>query len=123
MRREVSDEALHFLNSSNHPSATPNQSRFFKKLKLCSGENAEVLHDHLKQSKLKVKGFGVYPNSKEVVTLVVSSFTGSLGNWAADHADEIFRLDSIDALTAYVRIGFSNADLEGKSLYSLIKMD
>jgi hypothetical protein len=35
--------------------------------------------------------------------------------WAADHADEIFELDGIDALTAYVRVNFSNEDLEGKN--------
>ena len=80
-------------------------------------------HDYLKQSKFKVKGFGVDLNSKEAATVVVSSFTGSLGNWVADRSDEIFKLDSIDALTAYVRVNFSNEDLEGKNLYSLIKLD
>ena len=73
------------------------------------------LHDHLKQSKLKVKGFGVDPSFREAVTVVVSSFTGSLGNWAADHADEIFKIDSIDALTSYVRVSFSSEALEGKN--------
>jgi hypothetical protein len=53
----------------------------------------------------------------------VSSFTGHLGNWAANHADEIFKLDRIDALTAYVRVSFSNEDLEGMHFYSLIKLD
>ncbi len=53
----------------------------------------------------------------------MSSFTGKLGNWAADHVDEIFQLKSIDALTAYVRVSFSNEDLEGEKLYSLIKLD
>ena len=77
----------------------------------------------MKQSKLKVKGFGVEPNSKEVVTIVVSFFTGSLGNWVADHSDEVVELDSIDALIAYVRVSFSNEDLEGKNLYSLLKSD
>jgi hypothetical protein len=72
--------------------------------------------------KLKVRGFGVDPNSREAVTVVVSSFTGSLGYWDAVHADEIFKLDSIDAFTTYVRVGFSNEDLEGKNLYSLIKL-
>jgi hypothetical protein len=56
----------------------------------------------LKPYELKVKGFGIYPDSREAVTIVVSSFTGNLGNWAEDHADEIFKLESIDALTAYV---------------------
>ncbi len=77
----------------------------------------------MKKLKFIVEGFGVDPNSKEAVTVVVSSFTGSLDNWDADHTDEIFKLDSIDALTAYVRVRFSNDDLEGKSLYSLIKLD
>ena len=61
--------------------------------------------------------------SKEAVTVVASSFTGSLGNWVADHTDEIFKLDSIDALTAYIRVDFSNEDLEDKNIYSLIKLD
>jgi len=46
-----------------------------------------------------------------------------LGNWAADHAYDIFKIDSFDALTAYVHISFSKKDLEGKNLYSLIKLD
>ncbi len=32
-------------------------------------------------------------------------------------------LNSIDALTAHVRVRFSSEDLEGKNLYSLIKLD
>ena len=116
MRSRILDEALQLPNSSGNPSATSSVSQLLQKLELCTGENAEILHDHLKQSKLKVQGFGVDPNSKEVVTVVVSSFTGPFGNWAADHADEIFRLDSIDALTAYVRVSFSNEDLEGKMI-------
>ena len=52
--------------------------------------------------------------------VVVSSFTGHSGKWAADHGDKIFRLDNIDALAAYVRVSFSNEDFEGMDLYSLI---
>ncbi len=58
-----------------------------------------------------------------MVTVVVSSFTVHLGNWAADHADEISQLDNIDALTAYGRVGFSNEDLEVMNFYFLIKLD
>jgi hypothetical protein len=123
MKSEVSEEALQLPDSTGHPGATTDLSRFLQKLELCTGENPEILHYHLKQSKLKIKGFGVDPISKEVVTVVVSIFTGSLGNWAADHADEIFKLDTIDALTIYVCVSFSNEDLEGKNLYSLIKLD
>ena len=54
---------------------------------------------------------------------MVSSLAGSLSNWAVDHADEIFKLDSNDALTTYIRVSFSNKDLEGKKLNSLIKLD
>ena len=110
-------------NSYGHLNLTTNLSRLLQKLVLCTGENVEILHDHLKQSKFQVKAFGVDPNYKEAVTVVVSSFAGSLGNWAADHSDEIFKLDSIDALTAYFRVNFSKEDLEGKKLYSLIKLD
>ncbi len=53
----------------------------------------------------------------------MSSFTGQLGNLAADHADEIFKLNPIDALTAYVRVSFSNEDLEEKKIYSLIELN
>jgi len=72
---------------------------------------------------LKVKGFGIDLVSREVVTVVVSSFTGHLGNWAAYHADDICLLMSIVALTAYVRVSFSNEDLESMNLDSLIKFD
>ena len=50
----------------------------------------------------------------EALTVVVFSFTGSLGHWAADHADEIYKLDSIDALTAYVRVSFFQRGLGGQ---------
>jgi hypothetical protein len=100
-----------------------NMSRFLQKLEHCSVENAEKLHNRLKQSNLKIKGFGIDPNSREAVTVVVSSFTGHLGNWAGGHADEILKLDNIDSLTAYVRVSFSNDDLEGMKLYVLIKLD
>jgi hypothetical protein len=58
-------------------------------MELCSGDNAEILNDYLKQSKLKIEGFGVFPNSKEVITVVLSSFMGSLGDWAAYRARAI----------------------------------
>ena len=45
--------------------------------------------------------------------VIVSSFTGHLGNWAAYHANEIFKLGSIDALIVYVRVSISNEELEG----------
>jgi hypothetical protein len=64
MKSKVSDEALQLPDSDGHPGATTNLSRFLQKLELCTGENPEILHDHLKQSKLKVKGFGVHPNSR-----------------------------------------------------------
>ncbi len=65
-----------------------------------------------------MKGFGIDPDSCEAVTDRVSSFAGKLGNWDADHVDEIFNLNSIDALSAYVRVSFSNKDLEGKNIFS-----
>jgi hypothetical protein len=114
---QIPDPAFRVAN------ALPNLSHFLHKLAPCTGEDAEELHDILKQSKLKFKGFGIDPNSREAVTVTVSSFTGRLGNWAAGHVDKIFQLKSINALTAYVRVSFSNEDLEGKKVYSLIKLD
>ncbi len=54
------------------------------------------------------------PNSREGVTAVVSSLTGQLSNRAADHADEIFKLNSVDALTAYVRVSSFTENLKGE---------
>jgi len=48
MRSRVSDQALQLPDSSGHPNATSNMSRFLQKLDFSSGENAEVLLDHLK---------------------------------------------------------------------------
>ena len=76
VRGRGADKDLHIPNPSFRSSATPNLSQFLQKLENCTGENAEVFHNHFKQSKLKIKGFGIDPNSKEVVTVIVSSFTG-----------------------------------------------
>ncbi len=91
---QIPDPSFRIVN------ALPNLSHFLLKLAPCTGEDAEELHDTLKQSKLKVKGFDIDPDSREVVTVIVSSFTGKLGHWAADHVNEIFKLNSIDVLTA-----------------------
>jgi hypothetical protein len=48
---------------------------------------------------------------------------GHLGNWAAGHADEIFKLESIDALSAYVLVSFAEEDFEGMNIYSLMILD
>jgi hypothetical protein len=77
---QIPDPAFRVAN------APPNLSRILQKLKHCTGEDAEALHDTLKQSKLQVKGFRIDPNSREAFTVVVSSFTGRLCNWVADHA-------------------------------------
>jgi hypothetical protein len=53
----------------------------------------------------------------------MASFTGHLSNWAANHTDEIAKLDNIDELNAYVCVGCFNEDLEGMNLYSLVKLD
>ena len=91
MRSKIPDEAFKLPDLSGRSGVNTNLSRFLQKLELCNGENPEILRDRLKQSKLKVKGFGVDLNSKEVVTVAVSSLTGSVGNWVADHADEFFQ--------------------------------
>jgi hypothetical protein len=118
MRVKVLDKYLQILHRDFRvANASPNLSQFLQKLEHCTGENAEALDDHLKHSKLKVKGFGIDPNSREVITVVVSSFTGQMGNWAADHADENFKLNSIDAFTAYARPHrFFQCVLEGKKI-------
>jgi len=123
LRSKIFDRDLQIKRSMSTIGLLANMSRFLHKLEHCSGENAEKLHNHLKKSKLKIKGFGIDPISHEVDTVVVSSFTGHLGNWAADHADEILKLANIDALTAYIRVSFSNEDLESMNLYSLIKLN
>ena len=85
--------------------------------------NAHILHDHLKQSKLEMKCFGVDLEFREAVTVVVSTFMGHLGHVAADHADKIFKLESIDALSAYVLVSFAEEDFEGMNIYSLMILD
>ena len=92
LRSKVFDRDLQIRWPVSNTGPLANMSRFSHKLEHCSVENGKILHNHLKQSKLKIKGFEINSDSREVVTVVVSSFTtGHLGNWAADHADyEIF---------------------------------
>ncbi len=80
------------------------------------------MNNHLKQSRLKIKGFGINPDSNQVVVVTVSSFTSKLGNWASDHSTEIYDLKTLDELITYVRVGFSIEDIEGKNLYFPIRL-
>ena len=80
LRSKIFDRNLQIKGPVSTTSPLANMSQFLQKLENCSGENAEIWHNHLKQSKLKIKGFGIDPTSCEVVTVAVSSFTGHLGN-------------------------------------------
>ncbi len=99
-----------------------NMSRFLQKMEHCNGEDSIKMNNHLKQSKMKIQGFGIKPDSNRFVVVLVSLFTSKLGNWASDHYDEIYDLKSLDELIAYVRVGFSIEDVKGKNLYSLIRV-
>ena len=95
LRSKVFDRDLQIKGLMSTTCPLANMSRFLQKLEHCFGDNAKKLHNYLKQSKLKIKGFGFDPNSREAITVVVSYFTGHLGNWAADHADEILSSTSL----------------------------
>jgi hypothetical protein len=97
-------------------------SRFLQKMEHCNGEDSIKLNNHLKQSRLKIQGFGINPDSNQVVVVLISSFTSKLGNWASDLCAEIYDLKTLDKLIAYVRVGFSIEDVEGKNLYSIIRI-
>ena len=59
---------------------------------------------------------------ESAVIVLVSSFTGTLGNWASDHADESYKLTNVESLCKYVRVSFCIEDLEGKNLYALTEL-
>ena len=53
-RSRILDRDLQVYESgSGRTNVSPNMSRFLQKLEHCNGENAQTLHDHRKQSKLK----------------------------------------------------------------------
>jgi hypothetical protein len=114
-------DMFRYLNADGSKD-TVNVSRFLQKMEHCNGEDSVKLNNHLKQSRLKIQGFGINPDSNQAVVILVSSFTGKLGNWASDHTAEIYALQTLDELIAYVRVGFSIEDVEGKNLYSLIQV-
>ncbi len=70
-----------------------------------------------------IQGFRINPDSKHVVFVLVSSFTGKLGNWASDHNTKIYDLATLDDLIDYIRIGFSIEDVEGKNVYILLRLE
>jgi hypothetical protein len=75
LRSKVFDCDLQIKGPMSTTCPLANMSHFWQKLEHCSGENADKLHNHLKQSKLKMKGFGIDSNYREAVTVVVSSLT------------------------------------------------
>ena len=80
LRSKIFDRDLQIRGPMSTTGPLSNMSHFLQKLEHCFGENAKKIHNHLKHSKLKIKGFGIYSSSLEAVTVVVSSFTGHLGN-------------------------------------------
>ena len=90
LRSKIFNRDLQIKGPISIPGSLASMSRFLQKLEHCSGENVKILHNCLKQYKMKLKGFGIDYDLREVITVIVSSFTGHLGNWAADHADEYF---------------------------------
>jgi len=68
---------------------TLNMSRFLQKMEHCNGEDSIKLNNHLKQSRLKIKGFGINPDSNQAIVVLVSSFIGKLDNWTSDRSAEI----------------------------------
>ena len=55
--------------------------------------------------------------------MLVSSFTGKLGDWASDHNSEIYEMKTMNEPINHVRVGFSIEDIEGKNLYSLLRLE
>ena len=86
-------------------------SRFLQNTRALFQRERRGFAQTFEKSKLKIKGFGVYPNSYEAIIVVVSSFAEQLGNYA----DEILKLDNIDASNACVRVNFPNENMEGKN--------
>ena len=99
-----------------------NMSRFLQKIDHCNGEDSIKLNNHLKQSKLKIQGFGINLDSNQAIVVLDSLFTGKFGNWASDRSAEIYDIKTLDELIAYMRVGFSIKDVEGGNLYSLIRI-
>jgi len=54
LRFKTFERDLQIKGSMSITSPLANMSRFLQKLEHCSGENAEILHNHLKQSKQKI---------------------------------------------------------------------
>jgi len=79
-RSKTFDRNLQIKGPVSSTCPLANMSRFLQKLEHYSDENAKILYSPIKQTKLKIKGFIIDHNSREVVTVVVSSFTGHLGN-------------------------------------------
>ena len=56
LRSKVFDRDLQIKGPVSFTGPLANMSRFLHKLEHSSDENAEILHNHLKKSKLKIKG-------------------------------------------------------------------
>jgi hypothetical protein len=72
-----------FLRQSTNSHETVDMSRFLQKLKHCNGEDSTKLHNNLIQPRLKIQGFGINLDSKQVVVVLIFFFTWKIGNWAS----------------------------------------
>ncbi len=89
-----------------------NMSRLLKKLEHCNSDDSVKLHNHSKQSKLYILGFGINRDSNQAIIVLVSSFTCKLSDWASDHVTEIYKKKTMDELINYVRFRLYIEDVE-----------
>jgi hypothetical protein len=90
---------------------------FLHKLYTYLGESVEVLHDHLKYSKVKIPRFGIDLNSCQVVMAIALSFKRKPDNCGSDNAYKICSLKFVYVLCSYLLVSLSIEDLEGGSYY------
>jgi hypothetical protein len=80
------------------------------------GENDDILHDHLKRAKIKVKNSGINVNSREVVCILVDYFAGRLGKWVSGRPSHIRKLNIVGVLVGYVRGDLTIVDLKVRQI-------
>ena len=125
LRSQIFDSDLHIRGHGSNAGPSTYMYRFRKKnSSMAPARTPRFCTTISNNPSRKFKGSGLNLIQDRLLVLLCPLLRDS---WViglqTTHAIQILKLDNIDAVTAYVRVSFSNEDLESKNLYSLIKID
>jgi hypothetical protein len=88
-----------------------------------TGDDIASLDSHLAQAPMRLTTMGVDPETKQASLILMSSFTGKLGQWAQQNTEALYSLTSVTQLVDLVMSSFVIKGYQAENLNFLVKLE